>query len=98
MRLLNYRRDGTPFWNLLTMTPIKTEDGKVSKFVGVQVTALPSALRVFGLQYQIRAKRELLKPNMWQVWSREEQGGLHGCCEMLAIIERPEMGCLCRWT
>ena len=41
MRLLNYRRDGTPFWNLLTMTPIKTEDGKVSKFVGVQVTAPP---------------------------------------------------------
>jgi hypothetical protein len=39
VRLLNYRRDGTPFWNLLTMTPIKTEDGKVSKFVGVQVPA-----------------------------------------------------------
>ncbi|BDA47694.1 probable phototropin-2 [Coccomyxa sp. Obi] len=37
VRLLNYKRDGTPFWNLLTMTPIKTEDGKVSKFVGVQV-------------------------------------------------------------
>jgi hypothetical protein len=46
VRLLNYRRDGTPFWNLLTMTPIKTEDGKVSKFVGVQVTA-PS-LRLQG--------------------------------------------------
>ncbi len=45
VRLLNYRRDGTPFWNLLTMTPIKTEDGKVSKFVGVQVRAAPSALR-----------------------------------------------------
>lgn len=41
MRLLNYKRDGTPFWNLLTMTPIKTEDGKVSKFVGVQVS-IPS--------------------------------------------------------
>ena len=40
VRLLNYRRDGTPFWNLLTMTPIKTEDGKVSKFVGVQVPLL----------------------------------------------------------
>lgn len=39
-RLLNYRKDGTPFWNLLTMTPIKTPDGKVSKFVGVQVCAL----------------------------------------------------------
>uniref|UniRef100_A0A126WX34 non-specific serine/threonine protein kinase n=1 Tax=Cylindrocapsa geminella TaxID=52679 RepID=A0A126WX34_9CHLO len=37
VRLINYRKDGTPFWNLLTMTPIKTPDGKVSKFVGVQV-------------------------------------------------------------
>ena len=37
VRLLNYRRDGAPFWNLLTVTPIRGEDGKVSKFVGVQV-------------------------------------------------------------
>lgn len=37
MRLLNYRKDGTPYWNLLTMTPIKTPDGKLSKYVGVQV-------------------------------------------------------------
>lgn len=37
VRLLNYRKDGTPFWNLLTVTPIKTPDGVVSKFVGVQV-------------------------------------------------------------
>lgn len=37
VRLLNYRKDGTPFWNLLTLTPIKTPDGKLSKFVGVQV-------------------------------------------------------------
>ncbi|KAL4448889.1 hypothetical protein ABPG77_007606 [Micractinium sp. CCAP 211/92] len=36
-RLLNYRKDGTPFWNLLTMTPIKDENGRVIKFVGVQV-------------------------------------------------------------
>lgn len=37
VRLLNYRKDGTPFWNLLTMTPIKTPDGRLSKYVGVQV-------------------------------------------------------------
>ena len=37
VRLLNYRKDGSPFWNLLTVTPIKTEDGRVTKFVGVQV-------------------------------------------------------------
>nr|AML77624.1 putative LOV domain-containing protein [Ignatius tetrasporus] len=37
VRLLNYRKDGTPFWNLLTITPIKNEAGVVTKIVGVQV-------------------------------------------------------------
>lgn len=37
VRLLNYRKDGTPFWNLLTVTPVKTSGGQVTKFVGVQV-------------------------------------------------------------
>lgn len=34
-RLLNYKKDGTPFWNLLTIAPIKDEDGKVLKFIGL---------------------------------------------------------------
>ena len=33
-RLLNYRKDGTTFWNLLTITPIKDENDKVIKFIG----------------------------------------------------------------
>ena len=37
VRLLNYRKDGTPFWNYLTISPIKDAAGKVVKFVGVQV-------------------------------------------------------------
>nr|AML77705.1 putative LOV domain-containing protein [Desmochloris halophila] len=37
VRLLNYRKDGTPFWNLLTITPVYAADGSLSKFVGVQV-------------------------------------------------------------
>ncbi|OWM68855.1 hypothetical protein CDL15_Pgr025042 [Punica granatum] len=36
-RLLNYKKDGTPFWNLLTIAPIKDEDGKILKFIGMQV-------------------------------------------------------------
>ncbi|CAD6270912.1 unnamed protein product [Miscanthus lutarioriparius] len=36
-RILNYRKDGTPFWNLLTVAPIKDEDGRVLKFIGMQV-------------------------------------------------------------
>jgi phototropin len=37
VRLLNYRKDGTPFWNLLTMMPVYAADGSLSKFIGVQV-------------------------------------------------------------
>lgn len=33
-RLLNYRKDGSTFWNLLTITPIKDEHDKVVKFIG----------------------------------------------------------------
>ena len=37
LRLQNYKKDGTPFWNLLTIAPVKMEDGTVAKFIGVQV-------------------------------------------------------------
>ncbi|KAK1427154.1 hypothetical protein QVD17_15837 [Tagetes erecta] len=36
-RLLNYKKDGTPFWNLLTVSPIKDESGNILKFIGMQV-------------------------------------------------------------
>ena len=44
VRLLNYRKDGSPFWNLLTMTPIKTDDGKVTK-VGSRLPASRSLMQ-----------------------------------------------------
>lgn len=34
--LLNYRRDGTPFWNELTITPVLGADGRLLNFVGLQ--------------------------------------------------------------
>ncbi len=34
--VLNYRKDGTAFWNDLTITPVKDERGVVTQFVGVQ--------------------------------------------------------------
>lgn len=34
--LKNYRRNGSHFWNELTVSPVKDENGKVANFVGVQ--------------------------------------------------------------
>ncbi|PQQ08671.1 protein TWIN LOV 1 [Prunus yedoensis var. nudiflora] len=38
INLLNYRKDGTPFWMLFHMCPVfNKEDGRVTHFVGVQI-------------------------------------------------------------
>jgi PAS domain S-box-containing protein len=34
--ILNYRKDGTPFWNRLAITPVRDADGELTNFVGVQ--------------------------------------------------------------
>jgi PAS domain S-box-containing protein len=39
--ILNYRKDGVPFWNDLTINPIKDDHGKVTNFVGIQNDITP---------------------------------------------------------
>ncbi|MEG4287131.1 PAS domain S-box protein [Microcoleus sp. A006_D1] len=34
--LKNYRKDGTPFWNELTISPVRDSSGTVTHFIGVQ--------------------------------------------------------------
>ena len=36
VELLNYREDGTPFWNQVTIAPIYDDQGEVSHYVGFQ--------------------------------------------------------------
>lgn len=36
VEILNYRKDGTPFWNRLTITPVKDQARTVTHFIGVQ--------------------------------------------------------------
>lgn len=34
--ILNYRKDGTPFWNALSIDPVHDADGHLTHFVGIQ--------------------------------------------------------------
>lgn len=36
VEILNYRRDGVPFWNRLSITPVRDELGEVTHFIGIQ--------------------------------------------------------------
>lgn len=35
--ILNYKKNGTPFWNLLHITPVEDQQGNLISFVGVQM-------------------------------------------------------------
>ncbi|WBO23857.1 PAS domain-containing protein [Sphingomonas abietis] len=48
--LLNHRRDGTPFWNRLTVTPVFDAHGALSYFVGSQFDATLERHRLVRLQ------------------------------------------------
>jgi PAS domain S-box-containing protein len=36
VELLNYRKDGTPFWNRLSITPLRDTEGRITHFAGIQ--------------------------------------------------------------
>jgi diguanylate cyclase (GGDEF)-like protein len=53
-RILNYRRDGVPWWNELQMSPVRNEHGLLTHYIGVQqdVTARVEAeAKVLHLAY-----------------------------------------------
>ncbi|EWC40092.1 PAS sensor domain-containing protein [Pseudomonas stutzeri] len=56
----NYRKDGTPFWNELSITPVFNEADQLTYFIGIQkdVTTQVDALqRVEALEAEIRELR-----------------------------------------
>ena len=37
VELLNYRKDGTPFWNRVSLEPLRDDDGRVTHWIGYQM-------------------------------------------------------------
>ncbi|KAL4447890.1 hypothetical protein ABPG75_005109 [Micractinium tetrahymenae] len=72
VRLLNYRKDGTPFWNLLSLTPVKDDTGRVVKIVGVQLDVTDTTEGLEGkargvpllVRYDYRMQEKVAKPQL----------------------------------
>ncbi|TKY48476.1 Phototropin-1 protein [Spatholobus suberectus] len=84
-RLLNYKKDGTPFWNLLTISPIKDEDGKVLKFIGMQVEVS---------KHTEGSKEKMLRPNglpesLIRYDARQKEKATSSVSELLEAMKRP---------
>ncbi len=56
--LLNYRKDGSPFWNSFTISPVLDGEGRLTHFVGVQTDV--TARVIAGIEYErlLAAERE----------------------------------------
>ena len=48
VRLLNYRKNGEPFWNMFTIAPMADAGGKNRFFIGIQVLLNPISHQVIS--------------------------------------------------
>lgn len=65
--LMNYRRDGTPFWNRLSITPVRDAAGAVTHFIGVQSDVTEEKLAKDALQQaneRLEAASQLIKRDL----------------------------------
>ena len=82
VRLLNYRKDGTPFWNMLSIAPMSDVDGAVCFYIGVQVdvTSKDAAPAADGMPQvnQAAAKQAMdtakVQSAVTHMHSRQQQG------------------------
>nr|AML76692.1 putative LOV domain-containing protein [Simmondsia chinensis] len=84
-RLLNYKKDGTPFWNLLTITPIKDNHGNTIKFIGMQVEVS---------KYTEGINDKALRPNglpksLIRYDARQKEKALGSMTEVVQTIKHP---------
>nr|AML78200.1 putative LOV domain-containing protein [Anisacanthus quadrifidus] len=85
-RILNYKKDGTPFWNLLTITPIKDDKGKTIKFIGMQVEVS---------KYTEGVNDKALRPNglpksLIRYDSRQQVEALGSIIEVVQTVKDPK--------
>ncbi|KAK9279146.1 hypothetical protein L1049_012823 [Liquidambar formosana] len=84
-RLLNYKKDGTPFWNLLTISPIKDENGNVLKFIGMQVEVS---------KHTEGSKDKMVRPNglpesLIRYDARQKEMAASSVSELVQAVKRP---------
>ena len=94
--ILNYRKDGTPFWNDLSINPVFDEAGNVTQFVGIQrdVTQRKLAeesLRIAAVAFE--SQQAMFITNPQQVILRINKGfsGITGYTAEEAVGQTPRL-------
>src|SRR3712207_1098530 len=74
--LRNYRKDGTLFWNELSIYPVRDEDGRMTNFVGVQ-NDVTERIRAEEILAEIRrAERRRIARDLHDIVLQDLSGAL----------------------
>jgi len=73
--LKNYRKDGTPFWNELNVSPVRDETGKLTHFIGVQTDITDRMQSEAALKESEMRLRLALNAASMGVWDWDLQTG-----------------------
>nr|AHZ63851.1 phototropin [Thuja plicata] len=84
-RILNYKKDGTSFWNLLTIAPIKDETGKTLKFIGMLVEVS---------KHTEGKKEKMVRPNglpesLIRYDARQKEMAVSSVTELVLAVKNP---------
>ncbi len=85
--ILNYRKDGTPFWNELTISPVRDANGQLTHLIGVQtdITQRQQA------QAELRRSKETLQRQLVELIGDVEEAS-RGDLTVRADVTEGEIG------
>ena len=92
--LKNYRKDGTPFWNELAISPVRDPDGRVTHFIGIQ-TDITQTKQAEEARRDSEARYRLLTNHSTDLISRQTSEGIYlfasAACRHLLGYEPDEL-------